>query len=215
MDGEPEPEHDLALSIGDLPFILGVKSAEDLAPPLVLPADGAASSGAAAMLAGLGPPPYVGLTWRAGTRNWNALLKSVPPAALGRALAGLPGTFLALQRAPDPGEIDALSAALGRTVHDLSALNRTLEAMLALLHCIDAYVAVSNTNVHLRAGTGRISHVLVSHPPEWRWMNAGDRSPWFPGAPLYRQRAAAAGGGWDEALATLRRDLGAFLCGDS
>ena len=211
-DEDPAPEHDLALSIGDLPHALGVKSARDLPPPLALPADDRASAEAADILARLGPPPYVALTWRAGTRDWNALLKTVPLAALGGALAGLPGTLIALQRAPDPGEIEALSAAAGRPAHDLSALNRDLEAMLGVLHRIDAYVAVSNTNVHLRAGTARACHVLVPHPPEWRWMNAGDRSPWFPEFPLYRQRAAdAPGAGWDEALAALRRDVAAFL----
>jgi hypothetical protein len=143
-------------------------------------------------------------------------MKVVPVAAFGRALVGLPGTFLALQRALDVGEIEALSAAVGRPVHDLAPLHQNLEAMLAILHRIDAYVAVSNTNTHLRAGTGRVSHVLVPHPPEWRWMNAGDRSPWFPEFPLYRQRvAASADGGWDIALAALRRDLSASLGGIS
>jgi tetratricopeptide (TPR) repeat protein len=211
-EGEPEPDRDRTLSIGDLPHALGVGTGADLPPPLALPAEEAELAKIAAEFARLGPPPYVGLTWRAGTRAWNALLKAVPVAALGRALAGLPATFLSLQRGPDAGEIEALSAALGAPAHDLSGLNRSLETMLALLHRIDAYVGVSNTNTHLRAGTGRIGHVLVSHPAEWRWMNAGERSPWFPDFPLYRQRAAEdAEAGWDEALGRLRGDLAAFL----
>jgi hypothetical protein len=156
------------------------------------------------------------MTWRAGTPGWNTLRKTAPVAALGRALAGLPGTVLVLQRAPDPGEIAALSNAIGRPAHDLTALNENLDAMLALLHRIDAYVTVSNTNLHLRAGTGRVCHVLVPHPPEWRWMNAGDRSPWFPDFPVYRQQPTeTAGDGWEEALAALKGDLTAFLGGIS
>jgi hypothetical protein len=209
-DGDPEPPHDLAVSIGDLPFGLGVS--DDVPPPLLLPAENGALADAAATLARLGPPPYVGVTWRAGTRDWNALLKTIPIAALGRALAGVPGTVVALQRAPDPGEIAALSAALGRPAHDLTALNANLEAMLALLQRIDGYVTVSNTNLHLRAGTGGICHVLVPHPPEWRWMNAGDRSPWFPDFPLYRQHpTTTVGGGWEETLTRLKEDIAAFL----
>jgi hypothetical protein len=80
--------------------------------------------------------------------------------------------------------------------------------MLALLDLVDAYVGVSNTNTHLRAGTGRPSHVLVPHPPEWRWMHAGERSPWFPEFSLYRQQRPDAGrSGWENALAALRRDI--------
>ena len=208
----PEPEHDFVLSIGDLPHALGVGSAGNLPPPLALPALESEQRTIAAMLAKLGPPPYIGLTWRAGTREWNALQKAVPIDVWGRTLTGLPATFLALQREPEAGEIDALSAAIGAPLHDLSQLNRSLESMLALLHRIDAYVGVSNTNTHLRAGTDKIAHVLVPHPPEWRWMNAGDRSPWFPSFPLYRQVVPeSSGGGWTEALMKLRRDLDAFL----
>lgn len=209
---EPEPKHDMTRSIGDLPYGIGVASAGDLPPALSLPALEEETTAVKELLAGLGPPPYVGLTWRAGTRQWNALLKAVPPDRLGRTLAGVRATFLALQREPEAGEIETLSASLGAPVHDLSSLNKSLERMLALLHCIDIYVGVSNTNTHLRAGTGKPSHVLVSHPPEWRWMNEGDRSPWFPTFPIYRQKVSdAAGGGWDEALISLRRDIDGLL----
>jgi hypothetical protein len=46
--------------------------------------------------------------------------------------------------------------------------------------------------------------VLIPHPPEWRWGLAS-RSPWFPEAPLYRQRVD---GDWSEAFAQLSADLG-------
>lgn len=208
----PEPACDFVLSIGDLPHALGIGSAADLPLPLALPAVESEQAAISAVLAQLGPPPYVGLTWRAGLREWNALQKAVPIDVWGRTLARLPTTFLALQRDPDAGEIQALSGAIGAPLHDLSHLNRSLESMLALLHRIDAYVGVSNTNTHLRAGTGKTAHVLVPHPPEWRWMNAGDRSPWFPSFPLYRQKVSdGAGGGWTETLTRLRRDLDVFL----
>jgi tetratricopeptide (TPR) repeat protein len=208
----PEPTCDFILSIGDLPHALGIGLVDGLPPPLALPALESEQSAVIAMLAQLGPPPYVGLTWRAGLREWNALQKAVPIDVWGRMLANLPATFLALQRDPDAGEIQALSGAIGAPLHDLSHLNRSLESMLAVLHRIDVYVGVSNTNTHLRAGTGKVAHVLVPHPPEWRWMNAGDRSPWFPSFPLYRQGVPdSAGSGWMDALARLRRDLDAFL----
>jgi hypothetical protein len=89
-------------------------------------------------------------------------------------------------------------------VHDLSATNDDLERMLALLAVLDEYVGVSNTNMHLRAGIGLTARVLVPHPPEFRWMAAGDRSPWFPGFGVYRQRVDR---DWTEALARLAADL--------
>jgi hypothetical protein len=161
-------------------------------------------------MAALGPPPYIGLTWRAGVApeeqrgtSW-MLHKRIPLEDLGTALRRVEGTFVALQRRPHSGEIERLGGALGRPLHDLTALNEDLEGVLALLAVLDDYVGVSNTNVHLRAGTGRAARVLVPCPPEWRWMATGDESPWFPGFTVYRQ---GPDGDWSDALARLTRDL--------
>jgi hypothetical protein len=112
--------------------------------------------------------------------------------------------LVALQRQPADGEVEAFAREAGRTVHDLTALNDSLEDMLALLAALDDYVCVSNTNVHLRAGVGGASRVLMPHPPEFRWMAAGEESPWFPGTRIYRQAPA---GDWSAALARLKGDL--------
>lgn len=161
-------------------------------------------------LARAGPPPYLGLTWRGGTlpeeqhgASW-VLYKEIAVERLAAAVAAFPGTALALQRKPAPGEIEAFSTALGRPLHDLTAFNEDLEGMLALLALIDEYVGVSNTNMHLRAGVGRGARVLVPCPAEWRWMHAGSQSPWFPDFSVYRQSAQ---GDWRVALATLGNDL--------
>ena len=76
--------------------------------------------------------------------------------------------------------------------------------MLALLDCLDDYLAVSNTNVHLRAMLGKTSQVMVPMPPEFRWGRKGDESVWFPGTTLHRQLP---GGNWSTALAQLARAL--------
>lgn len=160
-------------------------------------------------LSGLGPPPYIGLTWRAGTAPeqqgaaW-MLHKEIPVARLGAAVRSVSGTLLALQRNPRPGEIEELSASAGKPVHDLTALNEDLEAMLALLALAGEYIGVSNTNMHLRAGVGRTARVLMPCPAEWRWFPSGSESPWFPGFRIYRQ---GPDGSWDGALRALERDL--------
>jgi tetratricopeptide (TPR) repeat protein len=166
-------------------------------------------------LAALGPPPWIGITWRAGlapegpfARADGSPPKQIDPLLVARALAGLPGTVLVLQREPRADEIAALGAALPGRAHDLSAVNEDLEDMLALLSLLSEYVGVSNTNMHLLAGAGGRARVLVPHPPEWRWMLEGAASPWFPGFRSYRQ---AAGGDWSAALASLAADLGRAL----
>jgi len=161
-------------------------------------------------LAAIGKPPYIGLTWRSGTPPgeqrmvfW-ALYKEIGIAAMATALKDIPGTFIALQRKPAPGEITTLADALGRPVHDFTDLNEDLEGMLALLSEIDEYIGVSNTNMHLRASIGRPGRVLVPSQPDWRWMYTGRSSVWFPGFTVYRQSSR---GDWHTALAELNRDL--------
>jgi len=161
-------------------------------------------------LAAAGPAPYLGLTWRAGVppreqsaAGWGPY-KATSVITFAQSVSGFPGTLLALQRAPVSGEIEAFAQAAGRPVHDFSDLNDDLEGMLALLALIEEYAGVSNTNTHLRAAAGKTARVLVPAPAEWRWMSAGDASPWFPGFSLYRQDND---GGWQEAWDRLKRDL--------
>lgn len=198
------------LRLGDLPALLGSDRAE---PSIALAPRPDLVQQWRARLAGLGPPPYLGVTWRAGTEPFSrpefahplaSLYKEIPLGLLGRALAGTRGTCLVLQRLPKGGEVAVFSAALGRAAHDLSALNEDLEQMLAVLDLIDDYAGVSNTNMHLRAAAGRTAKVLVPYPPEWRWMNEGNESPWFPGFRVYRQADRLS---WSEPLAQLARDL--------
>ncbi|MBM3486566.1 MAG: tetratricopeptide repeat protein [Alphaproteobacteria bacterium] len=197
----PDAGAELLLAVGDLPFLLGMTDADAPPPSIALAPLAAAVEAMRERLAAAGPPPYVGLTWRAGTPDREATLyKEVPRDALARALSATTATLIALQRLPAPGDIDALAAAVGRPVHDFSAVNDDLEAMLALVGLLDRYVAVSNTNVHLRAARGRSSYVLLPSPPEFRWMARGEESPWFPGTRLFRQTAD---GDWSTAMAAL------------
>jgi Tfp pilus assembly protein PilF len=194
---------------GDLPALLETDAVAGAFP---LARDDAAAARWRRRLAELGPAPYLALTWRAGTdvlrqqefgRHRGFLSKDVPPAALGAALRGWRGTLVSVQRAPAPGETEALGAAAGAAVHDLSAANEELPEVLALLSVVEEYACVSNTNVHLLAGIGRAARVLVPYPAEWRWMREG-ASPWFPGVAVYREPQSR---GWEAPLAKLRGDL--------
>lgn len=158
----------------------------------------------------LGQPPYIGLTWRAGRGPEEqrgqvpTLFKAIPLEALAAALDGVGGTLIALQRHSVAGEIEKLAALIGKPVYDETTANEDLEEMLALLAVADEYVGVSSTNMHLRAGAGGTARVLVPWPPDWRWMAAGNESPWFPGFSIYRQKL---NGDWSDALRRLNHEL--------
>jgi tetratricopeptide (TPR) repeat protein len=154
------------------------------------------------------PRPWLGLTWRAGTGpesgNRNALFKEVPFGKFAQFAQALPGTLVVLQRQPKEGEVDQLRALCGPRVLDYAAVNADLERMHAVLAELDDYIGVSNTNMHLCAALGRTARVLVSGGAEFRWMAAGNQSPWFPGFSIYRQ---APDGSWKPAFERLVTDL--------
>lgn len=179
---------DRVVSVGDLPFLLGCGDECALPPPFEIAALPDREAALRAQLSAFGSSPWIGVTWRAGTPNMRqALLKEAPVALFANALRDVPGSVVVIQREAAAGEIDRFAAALGRPVLDLSSANDDIENLLALSGLLDRYAGVSNTMTHLRAARQKNSDVVVPRPAEFRWMNAGDTSPWFPGAKIYRQ----------------------------
>ena len=203
---EPRIEGALALASGDLPW--ATQGLADPYPPAFpLEASGEALDAAGRLLQAAGPPPYVGVAWRAGLPSHGStehLHKMVPLEALGEALRSVPGTIVSLQRNAKAEETAVLAKHAGRPVADAGAVNADLGAILGLLARLDEYAGVSSTNVHLRAGLGLGARVLVPVPPEWRYGRDGATSPWFAGFTLYREGREA---GWTRALDTLAADL--------
>jgi len=196
---------DSVLSIGNLPYVLGMASTTEIPPPLKLMVSPEMLERVGERLSKCATNHFIGVTWRAGTEQSERLLfKEAPIQLLGEMLKNLPGSIVVLQRHPKPGEIEQLAQYAGREVYDFSEANENLEEMLALLSLMHKYIGVSNTNMHLMAGLGRTARVLIPYPAEWRWMEEVSESPWFPGFQLYRQDRV---GGWDEAFASLSRDL--------
>ena len=203
-DAPPTDGH-LTVSSGDLPFLLGC---EDNAPPppaFRISALTEREDALRSKLAEYGPAPWIGVTWRAGTPNKRqALLKEAPVALFASALRDVPGSVIVVQRDAAADETDHFATALGRSVLDLSSANEDIEDLLALSGLLDRYVGVSNTMTHLRAARQKTSDVIVPRPAEYRWMNAGSESPWFPGTRIYRQMTD---GTWPPAFDDLSASL--------
>lgn len=206
--GAAHAAYDYRLSAGDLPYALGMKD-DDPVPPTVtlLPLEERVEA-FRRRLSDFGPPPYIGVTWRAGhDAGPNAdmkRMKEAPHPLLAKTVGAADARVVALQRNPRDGEVAAFEAALGRPVIDLTACNDDLEDMLALMGSLDYYVGLNNTNQHLRAARGGTSHIFVANPPDFRWMSSGDESPWYPGTRVYRQDR---NGDWADALAALTDGL--------
>ena len=199
------PDADVQLAVGDLPLLLGMQTVADIPTPLQLTPLPDRVAKITSMLSEAGPPPYIGVTWQGGTKDSRSVLfKNISEGALGNLLGPVEGTILILQRLPEQTAIKQFTESLARKAHDFSAFNEDLEDMLALLSVLDMYIGVSNTNMHLCAGINKPCHVLIPYPPEWRWVDSGDSSPWYPGFHVYRQ---SKDGDWNKVLQNLADDI--------
>jgi ADP-heptose:LPS heptosyltransferase len=77
----------------------------------------------------------------------------------------------------------------------------------AILALCDLVIAVDTSVAHLAAAIGRPTWVLLPFSPDWRWTLAGEQSPWYPAARLFRQPQL---GDWESAIARVRRELTEF-----
>lgn len=213
-DSAPVPSDecfDLTLWVNELPIAVERLGAPDIAPPLPLTARKDLVEKWSAWLAALGPAPYIGLNWRAGAiadktaLTFGKLSKEIDPAAFAKALSGVQGTFISLQRNVMLSDLRGFEQLLQAPVHDAAGLTDDLEDLIALLSLLDENIGVSNTNMHLRAGLGLGSRVLVQNPSgDWRWGYEGASSLWFEHSKVYRHDIHA---GWGPSLQKLEQDL--------
>lgn len=208
----PVPDNvDAKYLVGDLPLALGMKQVENIPKPISLSVLADKLEAVKAQLPQDGKP-LIGLTWRAGQPRSEVdkkfknkvLQKEIPLELLIDSLHDLDAHFVILQRYATDEEIQTLKQALPQTLYDFTHFSDDLESMLALMALLDDYVGVSNTNLHLLIGLDKSARVLIPNPPDWRWMNKGQTSPWFEGFTVYRQTTS---GDWCDVFQQLRVDL--------
>ncbi|MDD2834141.1 MAG: hypothetical protein PHD12_09040, partial [Methylotenera sp.] len=187
------PANGLWIAIGDLPLAATQLGLPPVQPPLQLQAKPSLQTKLKKILAKFGPAPYIAVTWRGGVQGSKQQAgvrmgdRYIDTTQLGKMLSQIDATVISIQRVPNKKEENAFKRALGRDFLDLSRLNNHLDEMLALLSLVDEYIAVPNTNHHLREALSLPTHAIVNRPYEdWRWVNTGN-SPWYPQATVYRQ----------------------------
>lgn len=125
--------------------------------------------------------------------------RSIDPAALADALAGLDLAIYSLQADARAREIPTGSGWI-----DLAPAIRDFADTAALVAQMDAVVSVDTAALHVAGGLGVPVYVLLVKGADWRWMRDRAETPWYPSARLLRQETA---GDWTAPLARLRAAL--------
>jgi tetratricopeptide (TPR) repeat protein len=203
--GEPLPAYDVHCPLGSLP--LALKTAPD-SIPAELPYLRTDTTHIAKWRPALEtlPGKRVALAWAGNPAHPNDRNRSID-AALLESLLALDGvSFVSLQRDLRPGDEVWLARhprlrALGGELADLAD-------SAALLALCDLTIAVDTALAHLAGAMARPVWVMLPFSPDWRWTLAGDVSPWYPRARLFRQPAP---GDWASVIARLRDALAGFV----
>lgn len=187
------PKDGFWINIGDLPLAATQLALPAVAKPMPIKAQEKLVGKMAKLLQKFGPPPYIAVTWRGGVQGSKVRNgvrmgdRYIDTHLLGQTLKDTNATVISVQRVPDAKEAKAFEAGLGRKYLDLSRLNDNLPEMMALMELVHEYIAVPNTNHHLREAIGKPSKIIVNRPYEdWRWAHEGN-SLWYPNATCYRQ----------------------------
>ena len=119
------------------------------------------------------------------------------------ALSGIDGVkFYSLQKGPAARQIEKYSDRV--TVIDASSDAHDFAESAALVATLDLVITSDSSPMHLAAAMGKEVWLLLAYQPDWRWMDSGETTPWYPNVRLFRQDAP---GDWAGVFSRVRRAL--------
>ena len=199
--GEALPACDLYCPLGSLPLALKTERSTIPADIPYVRADAAHLAKWRPAIEAL-PGKRVALAWAGHARHPNDRNRSID-LKLFEPLFSIEGvSFVSIQR--DVRGDDIALLARHRNITHVGDQLTDMADTAAIAALVDLTIAVDTSVVHLAGAMGRDVWVLLPFSPDWRWTLAGEHTPWYPQARLFRQPAA---GDWLSALAALRDAL--------
>lgn len=147
----------------------------------------------------------IGLVWAGRPDNVVDAERSLQRDMLA-PLAGVPGiTWIAMQESSRAQEADAIGGTL--PIVNMSQHISSFDDTAALMAELDLVITVDSAPAHLAGALGRPVWVLLPKIGDWRWELDDEKTPWYPTARLFRQRAQ---GEWGEVMERVVEALETF-----
>ncbi len=180
------PEADAQVALASLPHRLGIDDAAQLAraPYLRAPDRDSGIAGDGHAVAGRA----IGLVWAGDPRHPNDAERSVRLEDLAPLFAVPAVRWFSLQLG---GARDQLFASpWAERMVDLAPRLDDFAASAAVLRDLDLLVTVDTSAAHLAGALGRPGFVMLPYIDcDWRWLDEGETTPWYPSLRLFRQDA--------------------------
>jgi tetratricopeptide (TPR) repeat protein len=149
----------------------------------------------------------LGVSWRGGMISTRKHLRSLPIEQLTPVLK-LPLTAVSLQYGSVESDLAQLHTAHETELHHWQEAIDDYDQTAALVCALDGVLSVCTAIVHLSGALGRPTWVLVPAVSEWRYLDSGERMPWYPSARMIRQKVI---GDWDETVYAVSKMLSAEI----
>lgn len=198
----PPPGFDVCCSLLSLPRVFGTTLETIPATvPYLHPLPEAAERWRSKISAA-GPGLKIGLYWSTESKNRMTPLRSLDLDMLA-PLSAVPGVvFFSLQRGAAAAQ--AQKPPRGMRLIDAAAELKDFADDAALLASLDLVISINTSTAHLAGALGRPIWTLVHYPPDWRWLDGRDDSPWYPTMRLFRRGRSDS---WQDVIARVARAL--------
>ncbi len=199
---DPAPPHDFHVALASLPYLLRATLYTIPAPLAYLRAEPARVE---SWRARLGPRRglRIGLVWAGNPEFKGDRLRS-PGLAAFRPLLDLPGVSVyGLQKGTGRGDLERCGP-LPASFVDLGGEIGDFADTAAIMETMDLVVSSCTGPAHLAGALGRPVWTVLPFAPDWRWLEHGVCTPWYPTMRLFRQERR---GDWTAVVARLCRTL--------
>lgn len=159
-----------------------------------------------ARLDALGPGPKIGLSWRGGVPATRRHLRSLGLAEF-LPLLRLPAKFVSLQYGNCTDDLDTLRRDHGVLLPHWQDAIEDYDETAALVCALDLVISVCTAVIHLAGALGKPVWILVPAVAEWRYLDEGEKLPWYPSARLFRQKEP---GRWQDVIGQIAEQLQAL-----
>ncbi len=143
----------------------------------------------------------IGLVWSSSRTNKDFKNKYIGVDSYAELLDISSANYFSLQVGEDAIKADSNFAT---KLIDLSKILTDFSATASVIDALDIVITTDTSVAHLCGAIGKKAYVLVPTPADWRWMQDGESTPWYPSLKIFRQTKR---GSWREPIRAIKEQL--------
>ena len=157
-------------------------------------------------------PFRVGINWQGNPQHHADAYRSIPLQTL-EPLSNIPGVQLInLQQGFGAEQLEqcTFSPSILRLPDHVDTDGGAFTDTAAILHHLDLVVTTDTSVAHLAGAIGAAVEVIIGRVPDWRWMQEGEHTRWYPSMHLVRQSNI---GCWDDVVKKVTQKISKLSVG--